>query len=260
MFPRDIFLDQVKYLKNLVGDHSKVSAHYYTRSLPDWKFCVLIHGSNFLSTFAYGREAKTPVEAGWTVERFLGQPVVFDVDDYCDQWAADTLECLDKLKWAYPNFRATLFTIPSKTSAPWLEEVKQRPWLELAVHGYTHEPNEELRHLTPTELGKSLTRVDWSVYTRGFRPPGWYITKEHVEVLNDHKMWVALHSRDRKTLGPLCQQGYYTCEDRWPYSHHHTHSVCGNWIRKDLLSLLKKWRPEQEFLPVGDAVLVPQGN
>jgi hypothetical protein len=52
MFPRDIFVDEESYRKSFIGDHSKVQAAYPSRALPEFKFCVLIHGRNWSSTFS----------------------------------------------------------------------------------------------------------------------------------------------------------------------------------------------------------------
>lgn len=51
MFPRHVFVDEKEYKKNFVGDHSKVRSSYTTKTLPDFKFCMLIHGRNWTSTF-----------------------------------------------------------------------------------------------------------------------------------------------------------------------------------------------------------------
>lgn len=264
MIPRSVFCDPKKYAALDYGDHSQVNSRFPTQVLPDWRFTVLVHGSNFISDMSYGREKIFNVERSWSVERFLQQPVTFDVDDFCDRW--NCLPDLDLLKQQYPNFKCTLFTIPFKTSQELVEEARKRDWVELAAHGFHHEPNEELKamsdvsfswHFNNTNIEDSM---DLGKIVRGFRPPGWYITPEHVKVLNDFKMWVALHKRDERRLGPLCEHGYYVCGDR-PYWHGHTsgegqraHSVCGNGIRECLSELLRKWPRDQRFSFVSESV------
>lgn len=258
MFPREIFCDPDAYRRNFVGDHSQVGSAYPVQVLPDWRFTVLIHGGNFITTMDYSREPKTPVERGWTVERFLRQPVVFDLDDFADAW--NILPELDHLKDVYPDFRCTLFAIPEKCSPALLREAKSRDWIELGVHGITHTPNEELKAVDAATLGRALRGLDYDTYARVFRPPGWYITSEHVAACNAAGVAVALHVRDRKTLGSKCRHGYYCCDEARPYAHFHTHRTCGNGIQECLPELLTRWIPEQAFSFVSDAVLIPQGE
>lgn len=264
MIPREVFCDPVKYKAMDYGDHSQVNSRFPTQVLPDWRFTVLVHENNFISDMSYGRERIFNVENSWSVERFLDQPVTFDVDDFCDRW--NCLPELDALKERYPNFKCTLFTIPTETSVVLYEEVIKRKWIELAVHGAFHEPNEELKFLKPDGLKEYLKDIkkSWNALNPstvwGFRPPGWYITPEHIQVLNELGMWVAIHQRDERKLGPLCKHGYYVCGQR-PYWHGHTsgegqkaHSVCGNGIRECLSELLKKWPRDQCFSFVSESV------
>jgi hypothetical protein len=51
MWPADIFCNREKHDEAFCGDHARVKDAYPTRFLPDWKFCVLVHGDNFSSTF-----------------------------------------------------------------------------------------------------------------------------------------------------------------------------------------------------------------
>jgi hypothetical protein len=262
MIPREVFCDTKRYAVLDYGDHSLVNSRYPTKVLPDWRFTVLVHGGNFISDMSYGRERIFNVESSWSVERFLRQPVTFDVDDFCDRW--NCLPALDRLKEQYPNFRCTLFTIPSKTSADLELEARSRSWIEIAIHGVTHEPNEELKAVTPQIMYRRLEMMFDSkakhYYIKGFRPPGWYITAGHISALNSLGMWVALHKRDERKLGPLCKHGFYCCGDR-PYWHGHTsgegnkaHSVCGNGIDECLPELLKRWPRDQSFSFVSESV------
>lgn len=260
MIPADVFSSQEKYAALDYGDHSQVNGRFRTTVLPDWKFAVLVHGGNFISDMQYGREKLFGVEERWTVDRFLRQPVVFDVDDFCDRW--NCLPELDAIKERYPKFKCTLFTIPRGTDLETLQDATKRDWVQLAVHGLTHEPNEELKVTTPNDLWSKVPSrsLNSGFYVRGFRPPGWYITAEHVKALNQLGMWVALHERDERTLGPLCEHGYYVV--RGSGSHWHTsgegqraHSVCKNGIRECLPEILERWPRDQEFAFVSDSIL-----
>lgn len=255
MFPREVFLDPEAYRKAFIGDHSMVNNAYPVQSLPDWQFTVLIHGSNFLSTFDYGRQREEWVERGWTPERFIAQPIVFDVDDFCDEW-----NCLDEmiaLKEVYPNFKATLFTIPGKTSVHLLRRARSFDWLELAIHGVNHVKGECV-NMSAAELKKAFCDLDYTIWTEGFRPPFWEMSSSIIDACNDLGLWIALHDRDKRTLGPKCRSGYYACDERLPASHHHSWDTCGNWVRKDLPRLKTQWRRDQAFSWVSESVLVPQ--
>ena len=266
MFPSEVFVDPVKYKAVDYGDHSQVNARFSPQVLPDWKFTVLVHGDNFISDMTYGREKLFGVERNWTVERFLSPRVVFDVDDFCDDW--NCLPELDRLKEQYPNFKCTLFTIPTRTSLELLQETARRPWVEVAVHGVSHDPNQELNHMSAEQLEIELESVyDSDVgqyYTRGFRPPGWAISRQHCDVLTRLGMWVALHARDERLLAPRCKAGYYVCGSRSPYWHAHTsgpgqraHSVCKNGIAETLDVLLRAWPTDQQFATVGESIVIP---
>jgi hypothetical protein len=253
MFPRAIFADQQKYFQAFVGDHSKICSAYPHKILPDWKFTVLIHGDNFLSTFNYAREKDVLVERGWNESRFIQRSVVFDVDDFCDEH--NCLPDLLDLKLTYPDFRCTLFTIPRKTSPALLALASKYNWIELAVHGLTHEPNEELTQLTPAALLIALREQIPTGYVKGFRPPGWFITAKHIDALNRVGYWVAPHLRDRE-LGRRCEAGCYIVDERLPAWHGHTHDVCDNWLHKAVPELKLRWPKDQAFSFVSDAVLV----
>lgn len=256
MFPLKVFQSREEYGKvfHKIGDHSIVHRNLPTQVLPSWKFTVLIHDHNFLSDFSYGREGGH-VPKGWTINQFLSPPVVFDVDDFSDTYGGrETLECLYELKKRYPKFKCTLFGIPFATSNELFLEAIQHKWIEVGIHGLRHVPTEELKSISPIALIDGLNRIP-AGYTNIFRPPGWYITKGHVEALTRLHMGVALHKRDEK-LTRDCRHGYYMCEDRFPCWHGHTHNVCNNWIKSELPKLLTRWNRDQEFAFVSDALLI----
>lgn len=266
MIPSGIFCDPRRYEALDYGDHSQVNERFKSRLMPSWRFTVLIHGDNFASDMSYRRENLFGVERSWSVERFMTQqPVVFDVDDLCDDW--NCLPQLVALKKRYPNFKCTLFAIPRRTSAQLRRELARYQWIEVGVHGVTHSPNEELKEMPPEHLDWCLggvlhSRNEGNKYARVFRPPGWFIRPEHVDVLNRRGFSVAIHQRDEKTLGPLCSSGYYVCGER-PYWHGHTsgpgqraHSVCGNGIAECLPELLGKWPTSQQFGFVSEEVKI----
>lgn len=257
MIPGEVYRDEKEYYTqvwNKTGDHSRINSEFRVHVLPDYQFTVLIHDKNFISDFEYARDKTEFVNRNWDIKQFYDNPVVFDVDDFCDE-----MNCLDELmqlKQQYPNFACTLFTIPHKTSTALLRKAKSLGFIELAVHGITHSPNEELKSLKQSHLDNYFKELDFSLYARGFRAPGWYIEEQHVKACVNHGMWIALHTRHVPTLRPHCSHGYYACGERYDYWHGHTHNVCNNWLKGHLPSLLVKWNKDQIFHFVSDAILV----
>lgn len=258
MMPTSVFLNPNRYrdeVWNKVGDHSFVNKYLPYQVLPDWKFTVLIHGSNFISDFNYAREKTQWNDPNWTIDKFMNPPIVFDVDDHCDEW--NCLPEVLRLREKYPNFKCTLFTIPNKISRRLLEETaRYKDWIEICPHGINHHPNEEMKVVNQKQLYEYLTtKIDESIYTKGFRPPGWHIHDDCVKALNDAGYWCAPHMNDRQRYGRMCHHGYYACGDRYPYWHAHSHNVCGNGIQNDIEKLLKMWPKEQRFAWVSESIL-----
>jgi len=180
------------------------------------------------------------------------EPIVFDVDDFCNKWMC--LDSLFKLKAHYRKFKATLFVIPLQTNPGLFEELADIQWLELAMHGFNHEPNKELEaYRTQKNIDEIMSKAFELYQFWGFKAPGWHITKEAIQSCNDMGMWVALHQND-VALGSLCEHGYYICGDRFQYWHGHTHDVCGNWIDAKVEEILKLWPENQEFMFVSGGV------
>ena len=164
------------------------------------------------------------------------------------------LDSLFKLKAHYRKFKATLFVIPMLTSPGLFDELALISWLELAMHGFEHEPNKEMEKFHSME---KIEKEMWKALERyqfwGFKAPGWYITKEAIEACNDLGLWVALHPLDYDKR-KFCNHGYYICNSKYPYWHGHTHDVCDNWIDKKVDALLSLWPKDQEFIFVSGAL------
>lgn len=251
MIPTSIFLNTEEYNKQFIGDHSQVKGAYPHQYLPDWQFTVLIHGNNWLSTFDYSRAKDVAVPKYWNEQRFIEQPVVFDVDDFCD--GNNCLPEVYQLKERYSRFRCTLFTIPNHTSKALIHEVKQHEWIELGVHGVNHIPLDEMLHYTKEEIIKHLNDIDKNYYSPIFRPPGWFMNEDVLEACNEAGFAIAPHARDLDKTQRM-KHGYYICGERQPYWHGHTHDVCGNWLKGHLNELIDKWPRNQAFATVGESI------
>ena len=257
MIPAKMFADPAGYqaVFQVTGDHSRVGAALPCHALPDWKFCVTIHGGqggNFLSTWNYGQDKEAALPVQWSLEKWLAQPVVFDVDDLCDQW--NCLPELMALRERFPKFKATCFTIPGRTSKALLQKAHSLGFLELAVHGFEHEPLDEVLRISESEMTSRLAALDYSVWAKVFRPPGWHLRTELINACNTTGLAMAVHERDRKYAARF-QHGFYICGDRLPYRHQHSHNVCQNWLKADLPRLLTAWPEDQEFAFVSEAIV-----
>lgn len=251
LFPRKLFVEPEEYKRVFVGDHSKVRGAYSHRMLPDWKFTVLVHGNNFLSTMNYAR-ADGWVPKAFSLLQFCYPPVIFDVDDFCEDY--NCMEELYKLKARYPRFKCTLFTVPHRISPKLLLEARNTGWIELAVHGFDHSEH-EMTAIPPHKLITNLNNIDFTLYVKGFRPPFWELTTAMMREARERGIWMAVNYRDRGVARQECPQGYYCCGERFEYWHGHTHDVCGNWLKAALPELLVKWPTDQGFGYVSEAVL-----
>jgi len=181
-------------------------------------------------------------------------PIVFDVDDFCDQWPC--LDELFKLKVKYPNFKATIFAIPFRTSPGLLKELKSLDFVEIAIHGFFHLNNlTQILGLSESDIRTTFRYIELpGMFTNGFKSPGWWLNDNIIRACNDAGLWVAMRRDDWKWKDK-CENGYYIAGERYAYWHGHTHDVCNNWIRPLLPKLIEKWPTEQKFLFVSEVVV-----
>jgi hypothetical protein len=182
-----------------------------------------------------------------------GRRTIFHIDDFSDRHYR-CIEEMFALKKRYPKFKATLFTIPFKTSEDHLSEMKKLDWVELAVHGFKHNSNDEMLLLSRDEIIKFFSRVDFGTFVKGFKAPGWRINKTGVEICNELGLWIALHRKHLLSLAPLCSNGFYIYGRRYDAWHSHAGDAEDNWVKKDLPMLLKRWPVDQEFIFVSEAI------
>jgi len=103
---------------------------------------------------------------------------VVDADDFCTDYWRNGLNILFYWKAKYPNFKITLFTIPQKTSVGFLKLIiPHLDWIELGVHGFSHETNFEVQHWNEKTTNDHLDYAEtFLVYSKVFKAPGWQIT------------------------------------------------------------------------------------
>lgn len=125
----------------------------------------------------------------------IRKTVVFESDDTNDHWARNGLNFLFYWKAKYPKFKASLFTIPNRTSKEMLDLLSPhilgapgsyQPWIELLVHGFDHESNFECYGWDLERTNRLMERVESfqngyyqkSYYKKIFKAPGWTITPD----------------------------------------------------------------------------------
>jgi len=120
--------------------------------------------------------------------------IITDFDDFCDdERSLESLILLDKLKEELPTFKATLFTIPSRSPIGFIQTMKDtRPWLDLVPHGWNHNSNRECQSWTMDKCLHSIeSAYDRGLTTKGFKAPGWQISDGCYAALELIGYWVA---------------------------------------------------------------------
>jgi len=145
----------------------------------------------------------------FTKSEYLGN-CVFDLDDLYAQWDRNALSELFWLKTKYPKLKVTLFTVPDHPDTP-LDEMRRfiellnphGDWIQLACHGLRHETPMECSKWTEKEMNHCLdVWEDISmkfVCDKGFKAPGWQISRDCYKVLKERDYWVADHTTSAYT-------------------------------------------------------------
>ncbi len=185
----------------------------------------------------------------------MKKAVVFNVDDFCDnEWGL--MDCFEAMKARYPKFKVTLFTISFKISHEHLVTMAEAGWIETAVHGFNHIPNKDMRGemltLSKEKVLEGFSKLDFSLFTRGFRAPYWLMSEETIECCNQFGMWVAIHhTKNPVEWRSLAKHGYYYPRNTNAFECWYGHTYD---IRRELPGLLEKWPVDQEFAFVSEAV------
>lgn len=171
----------------------------------------------------------------------------FDWDDECPDQTC--LPYLWRLKELRPDFRCTLFAIPGLAPNNYWDTYPS--WIELAVHGW--------KHPDPYECaGWSYARMEQAInekpprFAEVFKAPGWQISDECYEALEDHGWTVAdQHLEDERR--PAGLRVYFYEDGNW---HGHTHNVCRNGIEETWDEVVSRVRGAESFEFVSEAARV----
>lgn len=128
------------------------------------------------------------------------------------------------LKGKFPSFKITFFTIPGRSTQDWMLRLSNIPWIELAMHGYNHDEEEEVTDGQLKEWGLFFPKI--------YKGPNWKVTK--------------------KEKGLLKQQGYFLVTKSWlklpDIFHGHT------WIEADWKNLESKLDKNTQYKFISEVI------
>ena len=187
--------------------------------------------------------------------------IVFDSDDFganhvisdmCQ--SHDCRDVLDKLHIANPAFKATLFAIPGEMTQELLDWCRDNnSWIELGVHGFYHTSNYECEKITRSDFNHLMLKFDNMIenyFVKLFKAPGWQISDDAFEWLDDHGWMVADQAyNDNRRPEEL---PVYIVNDN--SIHTHTWNCVGNGVYELFDELLNKVNNETEFRFVSEVI------
>lgn len=194
----------------------------------------------------------------WVLYKRLDE-CIFDLDDLWDDAPAQDL--LFGLKELYPALKVTLFAVPGRCSSELLDLWADLPWVELAVHGWTHEPNTECKTWTRDDMARCLDAVEHiGGFARGFRAPGWQISDEALDELAARGYWLAGHWSDCRRATERGLSAWYAAHDyRSVHGHfqdiHQTNPALRNGLRQLAEERGLPWDKDTRFKFVGEVVV-----
>lgn len=137
--------------------------------------------------------------------------IYFSLDDFCDEHERQLLPLIERLVKAYPDFKATMFTIPLKTSHKTISKFNAHfpGRIEHAVHGLDHRDGESWlieqdlcaarinEHFGPAPDEKDRCArqnpAHLPDYIAGFKAPWWKLGHVAAKAFNAAGFWVAVN-------------------------------------------------------------------
>lgn len=120
--------------------------------------------------------------------------MIFDSDDLYE--GHDRMDLLEQLHDANPLFRMTAFAIPSRCPRAYLDALPE--WIEPVPHGWLHgDPGAdggECKSWSYEQMASIVEHIEDNASERwahGFKAPGWIISDECFEALEDFGWFVA---------------------------------------------------------------------
>ncbi len=144
-----------------------------------------------------------------------------------DNEAANGLNYAFYLKGKFPKLKLTLFTIPGRSTIPWMEELSRIPWIRLGMHGFNHDEAE------------SITKAQLEVmepFTKLYKGPNWKLDNKELDLLAEKQWTIAVKEKINMNI-PMKQ---------WPLTDGRAiHGHC--WIKADWERLQNLCEQDTEF-------------
>jgi len=209
----------------------------------------------------------------------LLEDCVFDLDDFYYIYDRNVLSELFYLKTLYPLMKVTLFTVPNHPDSSYvtmhnflklLEPLSD--WIQLACHGWHHKTPTEAMAWTVEETKKCLDK--WNVWVerypklcvKGFKAPGWQISRDAYQGLLEYGYWVADHTTSAYTENGVLNKDrrppelkYFDVDHPW-ILHGHTWDVPNpdplyqNYVRKMFTMHTLPWNQETRFHFISEVI------
>ncbi len=178
-------------------------------------------------------------------------PIVsLDLDDFAQD--NHRLDLLEKLKESFPEFKITLFTIPTKAPAKWLESLLKLGFLEFALHGNYHSYL-ECQSWSKKEAKKKINSSFSYLYVPGFKAPYWAASNGLYEALKELGFWVA--DQDISPAPDYLPHYRYNWLINQPLplfpeirGHGHVQNVCGNGLEESFVNLINSLEKIREIV------------
>ncbi len=179
--------------------------------------------------------------------------VVLDLDDFSPLY--DNTDLLIKLKEHYPQFKASLFTIPNLDSkyriskfSEWCDRVKRLDFIELLIHGYNHYP-EEFKKISKDKAKEKITLAEREFnetglrYKKIFRAPYWQVANKAYSALAELGYAIADHKDNMTPRNLRAYQYNWSINEPIPdfkciRGHGHIQKTCGNGLAECFENLL----------------------
>lgn len=191
--------------------------------------------------------------------------VALEFDDFSPR--NSNLHLLEQMKEHYPDFKVTLFTVPweirfgqptpitEEQYSPWVKAIKKNEdWMEIALHGLTHMP-EEFGEISYEGAKKRIITGENMFKNRGiklakiFKAPCWSISKEAKQVCADLGFKVVedhYYNWNLKDDFPSDLK-----EDTIVIGHGHIQKTMGNGL-EEVIHKLMKLPPETKFIKLSE--------
>ena len=126
----------------------------------------------------------------------MSYKVILDLDDYSD--IKSGLEWLWRLRARFPKFKCTLWSVMGWSTPQFLYESAKWDWVQLGLHGWTHEAD-EVEKWGESQILSYLTQADrMGCFVKGFHSPGWGRNKLLCNVLKNCDWFYQAHPKNER--------------------------------------------------------------